>query len=570
MNLRYTARTVRGPALAWAMVVCLGLLHLPYPFSGDQALFALYAQGLAQGASLYVDLWDNKQPGIFAFYAAARALFGSGPEAVHALELVWLLGAAVVLERVLRWALVTSLWRACAPLFSAGLLYWCARRSSMAQVETLVALPLCLCMWAAMRIGLGQANAEQPQADSVQWPSARLQPRGHWRWQTLFGLGAAGLTLFKIALAPVPLALWLVAMVSQWRGLRAAKPVISLQTFAWRACGSGAVAIAFALVPWLLVLGWFAVQGHLQPFWWTQFGYPSLALRELGSKPVVNFFANAAWLALTLAPAVPLFWLWRRGLAGSLSGLEQTSGALRHGASWSAVRAAPAQLLAYLCWAWLLAGLVAIVVQRWSWWGYHFNLLLVPVGVLMLLAADALWLRNPAGSTARKVAMLCLWGVPVLGATPMVKTAQAWWAAAQAPAGQTLAAYRAVLDPQHAVHMAQAAFLRQDRGSGPSGDTAYVFGDPHLLLLANRRQALPVHGWSWEVMLQSQWAQLAEQLERHRPGHVYVAQEYSNMLPQRAPAAWQWLLQQYEPVPESISASPAALGVWYRLRPAKP
>ena len=71
-------------------MLSVGALHLWYPFSGDQALFALGADELRHGRHLYTDFWDNKQPGIYWFFLAARQLLGPGEFAVHAVELAWL------------------------------------------------------------------------------------------------------------------------------------------------------------------------------------------------------------------------------------------------------------------------------------------------------------------------------------------------------------------------------------------------------------------------------------------------------------------------------------------------
>ena len=61
-------------AAAAALVVFTGALCLALPFWGDQALFTVYARQLAEGAVLYRDIFDVKQPGIFLFY-----LFGPVP-----------------------------------------------------------------------------------------------------------------------------------------------------------------------------------------------------------------------------------------------------------------------------------------------------------------------------------------------------------------------------------------------------------------------------------------------------------------------------------------------------------
>ena len=40
-----------------------------YPIARDQATFCFIGQRLLEGKHLYLDLWDNKPPGIFYIYA---------------------------------------------------------------------------------------------------------------------------------------------------------------------------------------------------------------------------------------------------------------------------------------------------------------------------------------------------------------------------------------------------------------------------------------------------------------------------------------------------------------------
>jgi hypothetical protein len=49
--------------LALLVTLGLGALHVAYPFSADQSQTLLGAQALERGGTLYVDLWDLRQPG---------------------------------------------------------------------------------------------------------------------------------------------------------------------------------------------------------------------------------------------------------------------------------------------------------------------------------------------------------------------------------------------------------------------------------------------------------------------------------------------------------------------------
>ncbi len=512
------APATRG-VLVWLAVLVLGLLHLPYPLGGDQALFLHYAQGMADGQALYVDLWDNKQPGIFWFYQAAGALLGHSAVGVHALELMWLLLTGWVLHRALASSGLTPSWRSGLPALCIGLLYWCARPSSMAQVEVLVALPLSLCLWAAQRLS--------------------TQAAGGWRWQLLGGAAAGVVGTFKLVLMPVPLALWMVAMCLRWR--LASRPHGRALAGEVALALLGVVAIATA------VAGHFVIKGQWEIFAWTQWAYPRQALLELPPKPLANLWAGASWWLLTFAPALPMLVLgWRA--------------TRRARAPWPQPHAPGLRPVVALALAWLGTGAAVIVMQKWSWWGYHFMLLVVPMGVLMACAMNALWATG--AHAARLWGWACLLAVAVTGSPGMLRTVRATTAALAAPTGEGAAAYRAAVDPVSAVRWQQAAFLRQ---APWRGGQAYVFGHPQWLLDGDQRQALPVHGWSWEVMLASQWAALPGELERRKPTHLYVDEAYAELMAQRSPALTDTIKRLYRALPP-VAGEGIRPGQWHRLR----
>lgn len=84
-----------------AVVFLLGQL-VAFRYGRDQGIYAVVADAMQRGGAPYRDAWDFKPPGIFAVYALARSLFGSGEHSVRLLEalgfgsLVW---AFVILSR---------------------------------------------------------------------------------------------------------------------------------------------------------------------------------------------------------------------------------------------------------------------------------------------------------------------------------------------------------------------------------------------------------------------------------------------------------------------------------------
>lgn len=62
-----------------------------YPIGRDQATYCYIGQRLLEGKRLYLDLWDNKPPGIFYFYALIVKIFGTAMWSVGVVDILWLL-----------------------------------------------------------------------------------------------------------------------------------------------------------------------------------------------------------------------------------------------------------------------------------------------------------------------------------------------------------------------------------------------------------------------------------------------------------------------------------------------
>ena len=103
--------------LRWRAVVLAAGLCLALPFWGDQALFTVYARQIAQGAVLYRDIFDVKQPGIFLFYLLGGSLFGYTEIGIHLFELLyWLAFSAFAMVALRPYFRVAGLhrWSPCS------------------------------------------------------------------------------------------------------------------------------------------------------------------------------------------------------------------------------------------------------------------------------------------------------------------------------------------------------------------------------------------------------------------------------------------------------------------------
>ena len=205
-----------GVLVTWIVVVAITVPQAqsigPQP-NGDYGFFTAVAERLVAGDRLYVDIWDNKDPFVFYSIAVARSL---GIWGAWALEMLWIVAAAVAVWSLARWShiprglAIFAAWAA-TPLLIVGLPYFMGSTHVPAIALTLVAA-----------------------AGTV-----RNRP-----WLT--GLVLAALLFFKLIVLPV-------AVVAVGVGafvMRKGTPSMSLRPFLGRAAiafGTGVVAVSALL-----------------------------------------------------------------------------------------------------------------------------------------------------------------------------------------------------------------------------------------------------------------------------------------------------------------------------------
>lgn len=522
-STRETARLARRwRLLSWSLIFGLCLLKLAFPLHGDQALFLSYARGLDHGLRLYIDLWDNKQPGVYWFYLAAGRAFGFTAIGLHVLEWLWLASAALMLRWAAR-ATFTNAWAAeLVPLVTIGLYYWCAGSWQLTQVEILVATPLAGCLLASV---LG----------------SRSTGRAPWT-HAAFGFCASVVIAFKLVLAVMPIAFWLV-----WVGFRLGTHPVRMRSVLRDML---APALFGAAVPMALFVFHLMRNGTWDSFVWAAFVWPRLALSEHDGKSLTDLFVGARWLvAVSLAP-----------LALTVM--------LRHDLKREPLRLIEAQAL-----AWLVAGTIAILVQRFSWWSYHFLLLVPAIGLIAACMCDRLACRFALATThgsgahrARLVATLAVAAMFMLFPVQTWRGVRAAAQAATAAPGDRLDTFRGAIDAHYRERRKLVAKLREQATKhGDDRSAIYVLGDPNWMLEFDRPQAIPVHGWAWEFMLASQWAALPAQLRAAAPQFIFVDDSYASLIRVRAPEVEALLKRDYQLVARTTDP-----GSWYERTSGPP
>ena len=547
--------------LALGLVVLAGALCLPMPFWGDQALFTVYARQLTEGAVLYRDLFDVKQPGIFAFYAFGGLVFGFDEVGIHLFELLYWVGFSLFALAVLppyfqsRWA------PPLVPVFTVVVYYFYAGLLDLGQVEILVAFPILVAWWLIDR------------ADPT-------TPQGRRRLAAA-GLAAAAVVLLKHLYLLIVLAFLAYAALRPRRW-----PVF----YVWLTRGVGAFLIGL-VVPLLAVTAYFYTHGQLERIWWA-YAEMAPAAQLLTPRPFSYLAAGARRFMIGHGPMLVL-----AALGGAV--------VLRHGIGRRFDLVTAMGL-------WLAAGVIAFpVVQGWP--EYKWTLFTVPVGILAVVGCETLAetargarVRVRARPLALAVALGALSFIAgsrdpqiqtrlLLAVAAGVTTAVVlgWRARAVsprptlwvlfgtlavstgllaiAPAGKlrSLATHEFAVTSEartrfqqslNGAYRAADADLRVLRAGGADTASIYVFGDPVVLLRADRPQPLPILGWGPEFLDGRAWQELDRDLRSMPPCSIVIDRYPASIIRSRRPSIMEFIEGHYD------VAFVGGSGTWYVRR----
>jgi hypothetical protein len=508
-RLRYADFLAYASALA--LVIALGALNLNYPFVADHIVALAGARTLAGGGTLYVDFWDNKMPGLFWFYQLAGTLWGFDEFGIHVLDLIWMSVFAVVLMLALRDYAMRPWLSAIAPPAVVGVYYAAADAFHLTQVEILCALPLFLMAWLASRLDLSG-----------------------WRLPAAFvltGCLAGVVVTFKIVFAPFCCAIWLVAGLHAVlsRGMPVAQVVLRL----WLPAAAGLLLVLAA------VALRFHLDGALWELYWTAFVYPPAALESAPHASLLRLARSATFFA-------SFYVVW--GLFVVFAIVDW----------WRRER----HIMTSMMLAWLVVGVGVILIQRFSWWAYHFLLLFTPVGVLGVRGIGVLPARLRArGAIDERMALLLTAALAFPAVTalavPAEQKLEAHVFVFVRHKGDVRDLHRYISTDYRRIEHSVRFLANETARPGP----IYVFGDPLYYHLSGRKPALPIIGWPWQYFLQSQWVHLPRQLEHTMPPYIYIDRDNDEIMRLREGGVRDFIMSAYVPLMSDHE------GAWYQIRP---
>ena len=503
-----------GLLIAAAVVVNQSAVHWR-PNVVDSHLFAYHGWCVSQGARPYLDIWDNKPPGIWWANAAGFWLTGDTVSAellISALALTAALGAFVAIARLAYRPSLTVPAAVLGGILLTHLTYECGANRTETLVltcETLAVLGY-LCWW--RRGGLG--------------------------WLVLAGLAAGAAPFFKQSGLATGVAC---ALHLGWTQLRAGRAdhgdrPRGLKPAALQLCSRSR---GSRWKPWLVAGGAFAVAPLAVALTLFAQGALGQAWQAVGSFNRAYFAMDRALriYAPVLKPLAGLFAAAAVGLVWAL--LPRRSSHLEPASEGK--RRAPVLLF----WLWfLLAAYLACVGPGRR--GHHFMPVLPALGLLALyplhrLAAPrGLIARLSARPTSVVVLVLCGYVLVQLGASNAVELARCW---------QVKPHWYALSYARPRDYQIRAAAIR--RLTQP-GDRIYVWGwSPGTYRYAQRPAASRFATFEkiGQVGAHAQFIfdEATADLRRSPPKAIYFSSEdLRRLLDEPRSAFAEWLAERYE------------------------
>jgi hypothetical protein len=252
-------------------------------------------------------------------------------------------------------------------------------------------------------------------------------------------------------------------------------------------------------IPFIGALIYFARHEVLELALWTWFEYPIHLLREV-PPDVSQLKRGLKWFLVNFAPVMAFALV---GISGS--------------------RARKRDFVTLNLMLWSVLGLVVILLQRLSWWPYHYMLLVVPLGLLATRGVDSLWphaqqILRPTGTWQSRVIfaltlILLFWPITSALVFKGVSIGRHGFALSK----QQRFEYQAQVYPRYGRLSKEAAFLSEP--TNLPGDI-YVFGNTLYYYFSGRDPAIPL--LTWFRPLPEQWIQLLDALDESRPPYVFV------------------------------------------------
>lgn len=492
----YSEIKKRIPMIIVLIIIALiGTIKSFTILGGDQALFALIAQMFDAGKVLYQDLFDFKQPGIFMFYYLAGKTFGWSDAGIHYFELgYWLVFALILSIAIKPYNLFhrNELSSSLLPLFVIGAYYCNATSFSLTQLEALINVPLFLIVWLLDRAYKNQGNVLIA--------------------YFVIGLLIGIVILSKLIFAPIIASFVLIHFLFciKSKGL---KNIFMTQL--------PLMIIGFAIP--IAIFVQYVFTHHIENLVFDIFFKIPTEVIGIGDQVrPERLWESIKWYARAMLVFLIL------GVIGLFLMTKKESHFFSMMIAWGVI------------------GFIVIVMQKTSWWSYHFQLLYVPTALFAVLGLDYLLhhLLTYVDLNNSPQRFPIIFIILAFVTYKQFNTLQMSMYSKN---------YSRLLGYDYAKNDA-LSILRILKEQ----DTIYVCGNPRKYLIASRLPELSTNGWILEYYLDYQWDNFYQEFKNKSPTYLFIDKEYEKLIPTKQPSLWNLISTMYEQL--SFEEN----GIWYK------
>lgn len=476
------------------IIVTVGSIQSLTVLGGDQSLFVVIAQLLDSGKTLYKDLFDYKQPGIYLFYLIAGKTLGWSDIGIHLFELgYWVLFSLILFSLMRRYSLFRAdYFNSLLPLFIVGVYYCNASTLHLTQLEALIGFPLFLIVWLLDK--------------------AYKTENGLFNTYLAIGILIGIVLLCKLIFSPIIFCFLLIHFIFIFRN-NGLLYIITKTVFPL------IVGFAIPISIFLFYIFTHRIENLVLDIY---FKIPASVIGLEDQIDLNRLISSIKWfgkkmLVFLLLAVIGVFLIPKK----------------------------ESHFLSLIM-SWGIVGFLVILMQKTSWWPYHFQLLYVPIGLFSAMGLDFILyhilLKIKPGTQILKGCII----VTILSLVFYSQFNTLWRGIASKNYTKLYSYDYAKDDVANLLKVLKAE------------DTMFVCGNPRMYLLASRLPELSINGWILEYYLDYQWEEFYDEFKNKSPTYLFVKNDYDELIESKNKKLWELIINGYSEY-DSVEN-----GKWYK------
>lgn len=476
------------------IIVVIGIIQSRTTMGGDQSLFVVIAQQLDMGKVLYQDLFDYKQPGIYLFYLLAGKVVGWDDIGIHLFELgYWIIFTLILFYAVKEYQLFRlQYFYSLLPLFIIGVYYCNAHWLHLTQLEAIINFPIFLIVWLLDRAYKSKGNL----------------------FLTYFATGVlvAVVLLSKLVFAPIIAGFFLIHFLFVWKAHNLTY-IVRTQIFP----------LVLGFVIPVSVFLFYVFHHHIETLVFDiYFKIPASVIGLTDQIDPERLMTSVKWFIKKM-----IVFLILAGIGVFM------------------IRKIESHFLSLLL-AWAVVGLFVVLMQKTSWWAYHFQLLYVPIGFFAAIGLDLILYHLFQYQLIKKARIESFAIILVLVSIFYIQYHTLW-------KNHTASNVTKLNTYDYAQEeVANVLSVLKEK------DTMFVCGNPRMYVLASRLPELSTNGWILEYYLDFQWEAFYTELVKSPPTYLFVKVDYDKLIQEKNKSLWQHIINNYS-IFESLEH-----GTWFK------